>query len=199
MRPRRFAAGKVFAFTCFDGTRGAGRILDDLGAAGSVQFSGAGPIRHVRLPGNTPADPRPERLCLDQGHSVRALLQSRQAGRPQRSAARCPAWASPIAISATRGGGQQMLMARARGASAFAAHSRPHAARSAPLAETPRSSQALKRRASRAASSSRSRQEARRSDPARNEGPLELRRSTPIEFGADVLRVFFTTAPTSLR
>jgi hypothetical protein len=50
---RRFVAGKVFAFTCFDGTRGAGRILDDLGAAGSVQFSGAGPIRHLRLPGNT--------------------------------------------------------------------------------------------------------------------------------------------------
>ena len=50
---RRFVAGKVFAFTCFDGTRGAGRILDDMGAAGAVQFSGAGPIRHVRLPGNT--------------------------------------------------------------------------------------------------------------------------------------------------
>jgi hypothetical protein len=50
---RRFVSGKVFAFTCFDGTRGAGRILEDLGAAGSVQFSGSGPIRHVRLPGNT--------------------------------------------------------------------------------------------------------------------------------------------------
>jgi hypothetical protein len=50
---RRFVAGKVFAFTCFDGTRGTGRILDDLGASGSIQFSGAGPIRHVRLPGNT--------------------------------------------------------------------------------------------------------------------------------------------------
>jgi hypothetical protein len=50
---RRFVTGKVFAFTCFDGTRGAGRILDDLGAAGSVQFSGSGPVRHVRLPGNT--------------------------------------------------------------------------------------------------------------------------------------------------
>jgi hypothetical protein len=50
---RRFVVGKVFAFTCFDGTRGAGRILDDMGAAGSVQFSGAGPIRHLRLPGNT--------------------------------------------------------------------------------------------------------------------------------------------------
>src|SRR3954449_11146410 len=50
---RRFVAGKVFAFRCFDGTRGAGRILDDGGAAGSIQFSGAGPMRHVRLPGNT--------------------------------------------------------------------------------------------------------------------------------------------------
>src|SRR5213079_2182820 len=50
---RRFVAGKVFAFTCVDGTRGAGRVLDDLGAAGSVQFNGAGPVRHLRLPGNT--------------------------------------------------------------------------------------------------------------------------------------------------
>src|SRR5207237_5874090 len=50
---RRFVAGKVFAFTCFDGTRGTGRILDDMGAAGAVQFSGAGPVRHMRLPGNT--------------------------------------------------------------------------------------------------------------------------------------------------
>ena len=50
---RKFVAGKVFAFTCVDGTRGAGRILDDMGAAGSVQFSGSGPVRHLRLPGNT--------------------------------------------------------------------------------------------------------------------------------------------------
>src|SRR5438874_12387142 len=50
---RRFVAGKVFAFTCFDGTRGAGRVLDDMGAAGAVQFSGAGPLRHIRLTGNT--------------------------------------------------------------------------------------------------------------------------------------------------
>jgi hypothetical protein len=50
---RKFVAGKVFAFTCFDGTRGAGRILDDMGAMGAVQFSGSGPMRHLRLPGNT--------------------------------------------------------------------------------------------------------------------------------------------------
>src|ERR1700716_652858 len=50
---RKFIAGKVFAFTCFDGTRGAGRVLDDGGAAGAVQFAGSGPMRHLRLPGNT--------------------------------------------------------------------------------------------------------------------------------------------------
>ena len=50
---RRFVLGKVFAFTCFDGTRGTGRILDDMGAAGAVQFNGSGPTRYMRLPGNT--------------------------------------------------------------------------------------------------------------------------------------------------
>src|ERR1700683_2545562 len=50
---RRFVAGKVFSFSCFDGTRGAGRVFEDGGAAGAVQFSGAGPVRHMRLPGNT--------------------------------------------------------------------------------------------------------------------------------------------------
>jgi hypothetical protein len=50
---RKFVIGKVFAFTCFDGTRGTGRILDDMGAAGAVQFSGSGPTRYLRLPGNT--------------------------------------------------------------------------------------------------------------------------------------------------
>jgi hypothetical protein len=50
---RKFVAGKVFAFTCFDGTRGAGRVLDDMGATGAVQFAGSGPVRHLRLPGNT--------------------------------------------------------------------------------------------------------------------------------------------------
>jgi hypothetical protein len=50
---RKFVLGKVFAFTCFDGTRGTGRILDDMGAAGAVQFKSSGPTRNLRLPGNT--------------------------------------------------------------------------------------------------------------------------------------------------
>src|SRR6201985_2087443 len=50
---RKVVSGKGVAFTCFDGTRGAGRVLDDMGATGAVQFNGSGPVRHLRLPGNT--------------------------------------------------------------------------------------------------------------------------------------------------
>jgi hypothetical protein len=50
---RQFIAGKMFAFTCVDGTRGAGRIHQDGSVAGSIQFAGAGPVRHARLPTNT--------------------------------------------------------------------------------------------------------------------------------------------------
>jgi hypothetical protein len=50
---RKFVIGKVFTFTCWDGTRGAGRVLDDMGAIGAVQFNGSGPVRHLRLPVNT--------------------------------------------------------------------------------------------------------------------------------------------------
>ena len=34
---RRFVAGKVFAFTCFDGTRGAGRVFEDGGATAHLE------------------------------------------------------------------------------------------------------------------------------------------------------------------
>jgi hypothetical protein len=50
---RQFIAGKLFAFTCVDGTRGSGRIHQDGSVAGSIQFSGSGPIRYARLPVNT--------------------------------------------------------------------------------------------------------------------------------------------------
>src|SRR5262249_54778555 len=59
---RRFVAGKGFAFTCLVGPRGAGRILDDTGAAGAVQFKGSGPIKHIRLPGN-PLRIRGQAVC----------------------------------------------------------------------------------------------------------------------------------------
>ncbi|MEX0751309.1 MAG: hypothetical protein WD073_00080 [Xanthobacteraceae bacterium] len=50
---RRFVIGKLFAFNCFEGTRGAGRIYADGSVMGTVQFGGAGPIRYIRLPVGT--------------------------------------------------------------------------------------------------------------------------------------------------
>ncbi len=50
---RQFIAGKLFAFSCVDGTRGSGRIHQDGSVAGSIQFSGSGPVRYARLPANT--------------------------------------------------------------------------------------------------------------------------------------------------
>ena len=50
---RQFIAGKVFAFNCFDGTRGAGRIYDDGSVAGNIQLRGNGQPRYVVLPPGT--------------------------------------------------------------------------------------------------------------------------------------------------
>jgi hypothetical protein len=50
---RRFVVGKTFAYNCFDGTRGAGRIQHDLSVAGTIQIRGAGPVRFVHLPPGT--------------------------------------------------------------------------------------------------------------------------------------------------
>lgn len=50
---RRFVVGKTFAYSCFDGTRGAGRIQSDLSVAGTIQIRGNGPIRFVQLPPGT--------------------------------------------------------------------------------------------------------------------------------------------------
>ncbi len=50
---RKFVIGKVFNFTCFEGTRGAGRIQPDGSVAGQIQFRGQGPVRFAALPANT--------------------------------------------------------------------------------------------------------------------------------------------------
>jgi hypothetical protein len=108
---RRFVAGKVFAFSCVDGTRGAGRLLDDMGAAGSVQFNGAGPIRHVRLPGNT-LQIRGQSVCA----SIKGLPfepcfnLDRKDERSFRGSVSGMGFA--YCDFRHQGGGQQMLMAR---------------------------------------------------------------------------------------
>ena len=50
---RQFIAGKYFAFTCFDGSKGGGRIQNDGSVTGTIQLGGTGPVRFARLPVNT--------------------------------------------------------------------------------------------------------------------------------------------------
>ena len=47
---RRFVLGKTFAYSCFDGTRGSGRIFNDGSAVGTIQSGGGGPTRMAALP-----------------------------------------------------------------------------------------------------------------------------------------------------
>ncbi len=50
---KRFVAGKLFSYTCFEGTTGAGRIYSDGSVAGTIQIGGSGPVRYVTLPSGT--------------------------------------------------------------------------------------------------------------------------------------------------
>jgi hypothetical protein len=50
---RRFIAGKHFAYQCFDGTTGNGRISADGSVSGYIQIGGSGPRRYVVLPAGT--------------------------------------------------------------------------------------------------------------------------------------------------
>ena len=50
---RRFVVGKLFAFNCFDGSRGAGRIYGDGSVVGTIQLQGLGPVDSIRLPAGT--------------------------------------------------------------------------------------------------------------------------------------------------
>jgi hypothetical protein len=59
---RRFVIGKTFAYSCFEGTRGAGRILADGSVAGTIQIQGKGPRRQAVLPPNT-LRVQGERVC----------------------------------------------------------------------------------------------------------------------------------------
>jgi hypothetical protein len=109
---RRFVAGKVFAFTCFDGTRGTGRILDDMGATGAVQFSGAGPIKRIRLPGNT-LQVRGQAVCASlHGLPFEPCFNlDKKDDRSFRGSVSGMGFA--YCDFHHQGGGQQMLMARA--------------------------------------------------------------------------------------
>jgi len=48
-----FVAGKYFAYNCFEGTSGQGRIQADGSVAGFIRVKGKGPSRFVQLPPGT--------------------------------------------------------------------------------------------------------------------------------------------------
>ena len=50
---RHFVAGKLFSFTCFEGTTGTGRIFNDGSVAGVVKMQGTGNTRFMHLPPGT--------------------------------------------------------------------------------------------------------------------------------------------------
>jgi hypothetical protein len=164
---RRFVAGKVFAFTCFDGTRGAGRVLDDMGAAGAVQFSGAGPVRHMHLPGNT-LQIRGQAVCASiKGVPFEPCFNlDKKDERSFRGSVSGMAFAY---CDFRHQGGAQMLMARA------AAHPRslhpPERTGSVEVTARVETPQVESARIEPVKSET-------RSEPAKSEGTPELRRST---------------------
>jgi hypothetical protein len=63
---KRFVHGKLFAYNCFEGTSGAGRVYPDGSVVGSIRIRGEGPTRYVALPRGT---------IRVKGESVCAYLQ----------------------------------------------------------------------------------------------------------------------------
>ena len=80
---RRFVIGKMFNYTCFEGTRGQGRVNSDGSVAGSIQVQGAGPVRYAHLPANT-LQVKGEAVCATlQGLFHPAMFQPRAHKRQQ--------------------------------------------------------------------------------------------------------------------
>src|ERR1051325_8378425 len=59
---RRFVAGKLFSFTCFEGSTGTGRIFNDGSAPGGMKARGDGPTRFMHLPAGS-LYPKEGRIC----------------------------------------------------------------------------------------------------------------------------------------
>jgi hypothetical protein len=59
---QKFVAGKLFSYSCFDGTEGSGKIFSDGSAIGTIRPMGQGEARQMRLPAGT-LFVREERVC----------------------------------------------------------------------------------------------------------------------------------------
>ena len=111
---RRFVVGKLFTFTCFEGTKGAGRIYTDGSVAGTIQFRGSGPVRYARAADQHPADQRRVGLRLGQGPAVRSLLQSAEDQRRELPRRGVRAWLRVLRLQAP---GRPCGIRQCRGAS----------------------------------------------------------------------------------
>ena len=59
---KQFLAGKLFSYTCFEGTTGAGRIHADGSVIGTIRVRGNGPSQFVMLPRDT-IRIKPDSIC----------------------------------------------------------------------------------------------------------------------------------------
>lgn len=50
---QRFVMGRTFTYSCYEGTAGSGRILEDGSVAGTIKMRGRGNARYVTLPAGT--------------------------------------------------------------------------------------------------------------------------------------------------
>jgi hypothetical protein len=50
---RAFVVGKLFSYTCFDGTAGMGRVFPDGSVVGTIRPGGQGQVRFAALPAGT--------------------------------------------------------------------------------------------------------------------------------------------------
>src|SRR5215472_3255260 len=50
---RAFVVGKLFSYTCFDGTAGMGRVFADGSVVGTIRPLGRGEVRFAALPAGT--------------------------------------------------------------------------------------------------------------------------------------------------
>jgi hypothetical protein len=178
---RKFVSGKVFAFTCVDGTRGAGRLLDDMGAAGAVQFNGSGPVRHVRLPGNT-LQIRGQNVCASlKGLPFEPCFNiDKKDDRSFRGSV--SGLGSFAYCDFQHQGGATMLMARAvaRPHASHGAHAAADASHTevATRVETPRVESSKIEPIKSESKPDAARSEPAKADAAKSEGAPELRRST---------------------
>ena len=94
---RSLVIGKIFSYTCFEGTRGQGRVNSDGSVTGSIQFQGSGEVRHAHLPANT-LQVKGEAVCASlRGLPMQPCFNLERTSAT--SADRYRGWALPIAIS----------------------------------------------------------------------------------------------------